>query len=198
MLASWTHNGVIHASDSAYPRAPDPPSHRGPLIHPHQPQSSTQGRPARPGMLPGGKRHEQFVLGKNAPDYLLTDIHETGLYYRMWTGREGQQYNVHRDPHTPQTQSHGYGHLIRVFLKQLLNSRECDGIDALTITHPYMITWVIKWHFWLTITYLLELNQYIELKAIQKYIARLQSKCESRCRSVGVLAAAEHYLPIVI
>jgi hypothetical protein len=60
-------------------RAPDPPGHRGPLIHPHQTQPSTQGRPARPGMLPGGQRHEQFVLGKNAPDYLLTDIHETGL-----------------------------------------------------------------------------------------------------------------------
>lgn len=79
MLASWTHNGVIHASDSASPRAPDPPGHRGPLIHPHQTQPSTQGRPARPGMLPGGQRHEQFVLGKNAPDYLLTDRHETGL-----------------------------------------------------------------------------------------------------------------------
>ena len=39
---------------------------------------------------------------------------------RMSTGMERQQHNVPRDPHTPQTQSHGYGHLICVSVVSMM------------------------------------------------------------------------------
>lgn len=79
---------------------------------------------------------------------------------RMSTGREQQQY------HVPQRPTYSTDTIPWIWPSDMCVSwtvLEYDGIDALTITHPYTITWVIKWHFWLTITYLLELNQYIEL-----------------------------------